>query len=196
MRDLASQDLQKAAVDGASDEDEEEELDASQLSPQIISTNPQKGLLRPIKVIYSQDPRFETSYDPSFKPDRAKMSALVRMKRRDVGPRLSDTPEEEEKDLFEFHAAEKKIMGIFDVMNLPFFQSLVWRLRTHEHFDALQCFRTFPMTRIKHLMDAAELGIKGVSPYDAARRADLLNNIKRYGGWTQTTKLECCCSDE
>ena len=187
-------------MDGASDEDEEDKLDDSQVSPQMISTNPQKGLgLKPIKIIYSQDPRFETSYDPTFKPDRAKMSALVRMKKRDVGPRLSDPPvvrDDDDGDLFENHAAEKEIMAIFDVMNFPFFQNLVWRLRTHDHFDTLQCFKTFPMARLRHLVEAANRGVEGVSPYAAARRADLLNNINRFGGWDQVTALHCCCTDE
>ena len=115
---------------------------------------------------------------------------LARNKKWDVGPRISDpTPEQVNQDLFADWPVEKNIMGIFDIFNLPFFQNLVWRLRSHEHFDTLECFRTYRMSMIKPLGEAANTGVYGHSPYGAAKIADLLNNIDRFGGWDQTTAL-------
>ena len=155
-------------------------------APVVQKPKKKKGMTK----LYPGDQGFYGLYDASFRPDRDAKKALERSRKWDVGPRLSDpSRDQENEDLFAEWPIENELLGIFNIMNLPFFQNLIWRLRCHEHFETLECFKTFKMSVLRHLQEAAERGVHGCSPYEAPRIVDLLNNIDRYGGWNQTTAL-------
>ena len=90
-------------------------------------------------------------------------------------------------------------MAIFDILNLPWFQNLVWRLREHDHFSRIHFLERWLTDRIEALKNYSATALPSMdatAPVRAATRADLLNNIRRLGGWDQQTALACICTDE
>ena len=50
-------------------------------------------------------------------------------------------------------------MAIFDIMNVDWFQNLVWRLRSHDHFDTLECFQEMPDWALDEHVEIAQKAV-------------------------------------
>ena len=83
-------------------------------------------------------------------------------------------------------------------MGLGWFRNLIWRLRSHGHFEALTWDKELGEDRLKEIVLSANKAVWNdptVAPNAAAKQIDLLNNVDRFGGWDQMTALACICTE-